>query len=855
MIGGENSENEIESETDGEQEEPEEVYHCQDAEFSDFEKEKAEHCFGVNQTWALYANQDCMPRFYARVTKLLSPGFKLEITWLEPCPNKKAEQDWVDGDLPISCGRFELGDTEEVVDAQIFSHQVDCRRGKCQGTYVVYPKKGETWALFRDWDMKWGCEPERHRPPYKFVLVAIISDFREGVGVKVACLRKVKGFISIFHQLGDSKVNSSFCIPSDEMYRFSHQIPSCRMTGLERHGVPVGSFDLDPASLPRCIFEVDGQEEEKVLGYKPEPARASGDLFRPSKSESETEKRRIVCGLAAVVPFINGSNSSFQMRQNIGSRKKRCSTTFRDEIEPSRAPPRDMSKRSAKVTAGTGVDIEIAEKLMTASEGENQAQTNSSSSDSVKPKHLLATIESSAGHIAFAGMGVDIKISEKLMAASKDVNQAQTNSSSSDSSKPNHLHATIESSAGHTASEISPKRKVIHEEEINSKKQRSDDEVHLGHDNRVSNEMWGLKEELRFKEAELAMLGERIKDYKTELERTLLSLQGRQVELAEKERCLHSVEELITETNLKLEDRENQYKAVRRSVAQISVELRSNEKHLESLERSIRDSMAKEKALYYVNDEMKECCQILTFKERELKDIRKTIEAKNKVLDVKWKLLKEIKSKIALTTEELKSKEEHLKHVEDSTVKLERKLKQYQAFGTDQLLDAGNARDLQLLLGEHIRKNDILQSKISSVIQNSIEPAKLVLEAMNGFHRPASQNRDMDYDLSVTRRSCITLLEHLLEIRPWITDDVRGEAMKLAKEWKARMMMKPATSLEILGLLQLISAFGLASDFGVGEVRQLVSSGHPQQGNGSETWRSLGIMDDLAVAAGAFIVE
>ncbi|CAI0432257.1 unnamed protein product [Linum tenue] len=495
------------------------------------------------------------------------------------------------------------------------------------------------------------------------------------------------------------------------------------------------------------------------------------------------------------------------MRQNIGSRKKRCSTTFRDEIEPSRAPPRDMSKRSAKVAAGTGVDIEIAEKLMTASEGENQAQTNSSSSDSVKPKHLFATIESSAGHIAFAGMGVDIKISEKLMAASKDVNQAQTSSSSSDS------------------------------------------------DNRVSNQMWGLKEELRFKEAELAMLGERIKDYKTELERTQLSLQGRQVELAEKERCLHSVEELITETNLKLEDRENQYKAVRRSVAQISVELRSNEKHLESLERSIRDSMAKEKALYYVNDEMKECCQILTFKERELKDIRKTIEAKNKVLDVKWKLLKEIKSKIALTTEELKSKEEHLKHVEDSTVKLERKLKQYQAFGTDLLLDAGNARDLQLLLGEHIRKNDILQSKISSVIQNSIEPAKLVLQAMNGFHPPASQNRDVDYDLSVTRRSCITLLEHLLEIRPWITDDVRGEAMKLAKEWKARMMMKPATSLEILGLLQLISAFGLASDFGVGEVRQLVSSGRPQQGNGSETWRSLGIMDDLAVAAGAFIVE
>ncbi|KAK8712925.1 hypothetical protein V6N13_148153 [Hibiscus sabdariffa] len=198
-------------------------------EFSDFEKQRAENCFAVNQVWAIYDTLDSMPRFYAWINKVFNPGFKLQITWLEPYPDEKNEQNWVDLGLPVSCGKYYSGYTETCVDILMFSHQIDPIKsfGKC--FFLVYPKKGETWALFRDWDINWASEPENHKPSYQYDFVEVLTDFDEEAGVVVS---------------------------SRELYRFSHQIPSFRMTGKEREDVPVGSFELDPASLPTNLDEL-----------------------------------------------------------------------------------------------------------------------------------------------------------------------------------------------------------------------------------------------------------------------------------------------------------------------------------------------------------------------------------------------------------------------------------------------------------------------------------------------------------------------------------------------------------------------------------------------------------------------
>ena len=225
---------------------------CPDPDFSDFEKDKAEDCFAAGQFWAIYDDSHSMPRFYALVKKVFSP-FKLQIAWLEADPDDQSEIDWYDADLPVACGKFTLGSTLKTTNRGMFSHQMHCIKRSGRGSYLVYPKKGETWAIFRDWDIGWSSNPEKHSEP-QFEYVEVISDFDDNVGIEVACLGKVNGFVSLVQQTVQNGTGLFF-IPCDELYRFSHQIPSYKMTGDEREGVPRGSFELDPAGLPSNFFE------------------------------------------------------------------------------------------------------------------------------------------------------------------------------------------------------------------------------------------------------------------------------------------------------------------------------------------------------------------------------------------------------------------------------------------------------------------------------------------------------------------------------------------------------------------------------------------------------------------------
>ncbi|TMW94454.1 hypothetical protein EJD97_010240 [Solanum chilense] len=245
---GSDSESESESESDTV---PDgnlpEVYDYPDPEFSVFDKHKAQNCFAIDQIWACYDTADGMPRFYAHIRKLYSPEFKVMFSWLDAYPEDERSRAWVGAELPVGCGKFRRGSTEFTSDRLTFSHQVQCRMGK-RGLYIVYPRKGETWALFKDWDMSWSSDPDNHRK-YKYEIVEIVSDYVVDVGVLVGYLDKVSRFVSLFQRMRPTEVGRFFVKPN-ELYKFSHQIPSFKMTGTEREGVPAGSFELDPASLP-----------------------------------------------------------------------------------------------------------------------------------------------------------------------------------------------------------------------------------------------------------------------------------------------------------------------------------------------------------------------------------------------------------------------------------------------------------------------------------------------------------------------------------------------------------------------------------------------------------------------------
>ncbi|XP_028107036.1 uncharacterized protein LOC114306072 [Camellia sinensis] len=238
-----------------------EIYEYPDPDFNDFDRDRREGCFAVGQIWAVYDTLDAMPRFYARIKKVLSPGFKLQITWLEPDPDDEDEIKWVDEGLPASCGKFKYGNSENTEDHPMFSHLILWEKGSRRDTYKIHPRKGETWALFKNWDIKWNSDPESRK--YEFEFVEVLSDYTEGIGVSVAYLRKLRGFSCLFCRTVKDGTDS-FQVPPNQLFRFSHRVPSFQMSGEERKDVPRGSFELDPACLPMNIEEIDAPQDLKV---------------------------------------------------------------------------------------------------------------------------------------------------------------------------------------------------------------------------------------------------------------------------------------------------------------------------------------------------------------------------------------------------------------------------------------------------------------------------------------------------------------------------------------------------------------------------------------------------------------
>ncbi|KAL4567772.1 hypothetical protein LXL04_023365 [Taraxacum kok-saghyz] len=244
-----------EPEPEPESESEPEVYECPDPEFNDFEKGRKEDSFTPGQIWALYDTEDAMPRFYAYIRKVQSPGFSLQITWLKPIPESHDETNWVDEELPVSCGNFKRGKHDKISDLPMFSHLVSWEEGK-KGIITVFPKKGETWALFRDWNINWS---NVGTGKYEYEFVEVIADYDDGIGFRVWYLEKVAGFRCLFGR----KEGGEMVIPGSDKYRFSHMVPCFRMSGEEREGVPKGSYELDPAGLPASAFEHVGMLRHK----------------------------------------------------------------------------------------------------------------------------------------------------------------------------------------------------------------------------------------------------------------------------------------------------------------------------------------------------------------------------------------------------------------------------------------------------------------------------------------------------------------------------------------------------------------------------------------------------------------
>ncbi|GAY63039.1 hypothetical protein CUMW_222420 [Citrus unshiu] len=359
------------------------------------------------------------------------------------------------------------------------------------------------------------------------------------------------------------------------------------------------------------------------------------------------------------------------------------------------------------------------------------------------------------------------------------------------------------------------------------------------------------------------------------------SIEEREKQLAYKQRNISSIQTLIEDYEEVLRDKEKSYGEVKKSlvlcetklerekkeleltqssIKELSVKFHSEEEKLELLQRKVRlhenevesleqklDSMRKQQKKYFDDVELKK---------RELNEIRKYIEelsqdlaSKDKQLNFKefqWK--KEELSSIEKTIAEC-SKEVELKKNQLNLVQHESNLVQTRTIGYlkefkekekhfDSLKKGLEDRSQDLEVKERefekrVKEFELREKEFDSIrkavedhifdtIKRACDPALLVLDAMSGFYPPHSRERDLEFDVSIIRRSCILLLEQLSTVAPEINAQVRDEAMKVAGEWKKKMRVAVENSLEVLGFLHLLAAYRLTPAFDGEELESLL---------------------------------
>lgn len=259
-----------------------------DPDFHDFDKDRTERCFAEHQVWAAYDDDDGMPRYYAMIHNVISVDpLKMQISWLNSKTNCELDSlYWVGSGFPKTCGDFSIGKHVFSYSRNSFSHKIKWTKG-AHGVVRVFPRKGDVWALYRNWSPAWN-ELTADEVIHKYDMVEVLEDYDEEFGVTVTPLVKVAGFKTIFHRHLDHR--EVRLVPREEMFRFSHHVPSYLLTGQEAPNAPKGCHELDPAATPPELLQVitDAKEEDIVENVEGKVEKVVNDGGKSHNKELET---------------------------------------------------------------------------------------------------------------------------------------------------------------------------------------------------------------------------------------------------------------------------------------------------------------------------------------------------------------------------------------------------------------------------------------------------------------------------------------------------------------------------------------------------------------------------------------
>ncbi|GFP84883.1 chaperone protein dnaj [Phtheirospermum japonicum] len=231
-----------------------------DPDFHDFDRDRSEECFKPKQIWALYDEEDGMPRLYCLIREVISVSpFKIFISYLSSKSDCEfGLVNWLGSGFTKSCGGFRVFHSETVDQVNIFSHLLSREKAGRGGLVRIYPRGGDIWAVYRNWAPDWDVTtPAEVRHQYE--MVEVIDDYSEENGVWVTPLVKLDGYKTVYQRNGNT--NAIRWVPRREMLRFSHQVPACSLVKVEGVDLPEGCWDLDPAATPDELLQGETKEE------------------------------------------------------------------------------------------------------------------------------------------------------------------------------------------------------------------------------------------------------------------------------------------------------------------------------------------------------------------------------------------------------------------------------------------------------------------------------------------------------------------------------------------------------------------------------------------------------------------
>lgn len=231
-----------------------EIMAVEDSDFYDFDKDRVERSFKQGQVWAIYSDDDGMPRNYGLIDDVVSVNpFEVKLSWLDlQSSGDEGLRCWERMGFHLSCGRFKVSRKTSINSLNIFSHAVDCERA-AREVFRIYPKKGSIWALYKESTFSREGRNLSVRDRRRYDIVVFLTTYSEMHGLSMAYLEKVDRFKTIFkrREIGSHAIR---WLEKDDIRLFSHQIPARKLSGDEAPELSKDCWELDPASLPADLL-------------------------------------------------------------------------------------------------------------------------------------------------------------------------------------------------------------------------------------------------------------------------------------------------------------------------------------------------------------------------------------------------------------------------------------------------------------------------------------------------------------------------------------------------------------------------------------------------------------------------